>query len=158
MSQEHDLNELLRSLPREQASPGFTARVLAKTREAETARRGFWGLPLERSVMAAAALFFVLAGAVFVQQHVQEQQRQARTAAAVARIEALELERTQLEQELLELQREAREAQGVIYLGSTPEMDMVLDMGRLARRSDNIRPAAATGNPVRPIYSQGKRQ
>ena len=144
-NEDRHLDELLRSLPREDTSPGFTAGVMARVRDLERPR-AFFHLTLERAVLAAALVFMTLAGGLLVRQKIADVKRHA----SIARIEAMETERAALEAELLALQRDARDAQGVIYLGSTPEVDMVLDMGRLARRraasnvrDPNVRPAVA---------------
>jgi hypothetical protein len=136
--------EILRSLPREDASPAFTAGVLARVRQDE-GRRAFCGLTLERAVLAAALVFMALAVGLLLHQRLDDAERRE----TLARIEALEAERAALEAELLSLQRDTREAQGLIYLSSTPDVDMVLDMGRLARRrsAGDIRPAVAVPNP-----------
>jgi len=140
-SDDERLGELLRSLSRESASRGFTAGVLARLRQDEQRRRRFFGLPLERAVLAAALVFLALAGGLLMRQKMADAARHE----ALARIETLEAQRDALEAELLALQRDARDAQGVIYLGSTPDYDMVLDMSRLARRraENTIRPAMA---------------
>jgi hypothetical protein len=139
---EQRLNQLLRELPRHQASPRFTAAVLRRLADDAPRSR-----PLRRLTPAAAAAALVAAGLVF---GVHEWTRGAERQRELARLEALESEKRALEAEILELRRLARDARPVVYLGSTATVDLVVDLERLAERrsrwresgNENPRPAA----------------
>jgi hypothetical protein len=126
------ISEALRSLPREEASPYFTAAVMRRLGEAEKQRRF---LPLERLVMVAAAIALFAAIGLGLNELRLDHERQQERQASLARLEALETERTALEAELQALHRLAHDARPTVYLSSTPDYDVVLDMTRLARRS-----------------------
>ena len=131
MNDDAKLSKLLRSLPREAASPYFTAGVLRRVRDEESRRRM---QPMERFVVAAAALALVVAVGLGWNGLRLERERVQGRQAAVVRLEALEAERAALEEELVALGRTARVAEPV-HLTSTGDYDIVLDMTRLARRT-----------------------
>jgi len=144
------LDQLLRGLPRHDASPRFTAAVLRRLRE--DAPR-----PRRRLALTAATVVTLAVGLVFgAHEHTRAAERQRE----LARLEALETEKRALETEIRELRRLARDARPVVYLDSTPAVDLVVDLGRLAERrqgrDENVRPAAyavpagqPTGEPHR---------
>ncbi len=131
MNDNQKLSELLRSLPREEASPYFTAGVMRRLRDAEGRRRF---QPIERFVVAAAALALVAAAGLGLNELRLERERAQERQAALTRLDALEAERAALEAELAALRRTARAAQPM-HLTSTRGYDVVLDMTRLARRA-----------------------
>lgn len=152
MNDDAKLSELLGSLPREKASPYFTAGVLRRLREDRGRRRL---QPIERLVAVAAAVALVAAAGLGLNSWRLERERARERQAAVARLEVLEAERAQIQKELAALQREARAAEPV-HLTSTPGYDVVLDMASLARRAQ-ARPAS--GPPSSASYvpaSQGE--
>jgi hypothetical protein len=126
------LREALRTLPRHRAGEGFTERVLDRVGEPARARR-VWSAPLR---LAAAALV-VAAGLLGVLAAGRILPGAGSPAPAEARRQTLEAERARLEAELAELRRlttELREDSApVLYLGGDEEVDLVLDLGRLAR-------------------------
>jgi len=145
----HDtLREALRSLPRARAADGFTERVLTHAEAARQAHRP--RLAATRWAVAAAVGGFALAGALavptFRAERTQNRERQAR-------IQAIEAERRQLAAELEEIRRLAETAQGaspVLYLGGDEDVDLVLDLGRLAGSrpgGTGVTPAAYSGGP-----------
>lgn len=128
MKMDDRLSRALKSLPRERAAAGFTTAVLARLDERP--RRPAW--PARPLAVAAAVLLVALATAALSWRHLE-------TERDVARLEALRSEKLALETELARLERLAREARPVIYLGGTSDLDLVLDVGRLRQR----RPAGA---------------
>jgi hypothetical protein len=136
----------LRALPRESAGEGFTARVLAGLDRAPAAARR--RPPL--AVAAAATLASLGLGALVWALLSSGQlaglpDRPGPEPSRRARLEALETERARLAVELAEIRRLAEEPTPVVYLGGDDEVDLVLDLGRLARE----RPAGPS--PTRPV-------
>jgi len=132
---EERLSQALGSLPRERASAGFTEGVLERTR-----RRGWLAAPRPWPQLAAVAAVVALA----VLGVAQWQEERGHTQAQ-ARLAALEAEHHELEMELRELRQIAERARPVIYLegDEADRVDLVLDLGRLARRNaGDIRPAS----------------
>ena len=130
------LGESLRALPRPRAGDGFTARVLDRLGEAApagTARR----VPEALRLAAAALLVGVALLGVLAGGRVLLPGAGSAPAPAEARRAALEAERARLEAELAELRRLTteleRDSAPVLYLGGDEEVDLVLDLGRLAR-------------------------
>lgn len=129
------LGDALRALPRHRPGDGFTGRVLRRLGETAAAgapRR----LPAVLRLAAAALLVGVgLLGVLAAGRALPG--AGPGPAPAEARREALEAERARLEAELDELRRlttELREDSApVLYLGGDEEVDLVLDLGRLAR-------------------------
>ncbi len=147
------LREALRSLPRERAGAEFTPRLLerlaaeggAATRPLAVPR------PAWRAFAAAAALAALLAaGGATLARFAQRPEAGSATAgqpARRARLQRIEVERARLSAELQELKRMADTDEPVIYLGGDDRVDLVLDVGRLARRRESgpaprVEPAA----------------
>lgn len=152
MNDDAKLSELLGSLPREKASPYFTAGVLRRLSEPQGRRRL---LPIERFVTAAASVALVAAAVLGLNSWRLDRERAQERQAALARLEVLESERATLEKELAALKRTAQDAEPV-HLISTPDYDVVLDMKRLARRAQ-ARPAAGLETPASYVpASQGE--
>ncbi len=145
---EERITRLLGSLPREEPSPHFTAAVLRRLEASAAAPRR----PRLRWAVAACAAVLLAAG-VFGVHRSGERARDRQRQEALVRLEALEAEKRALESELSDLRRLARDARPVVYLGSTPKLDMVVDLNRLARRSrapgGRIQPASLSpaGSP-----------
>lgn len=129
------LGDALRALPRHRPGDGFTGRVLdrlGETAPAGTARRVSAALRLAAAaLLAGVGLLGVLAAGRVLPG------AGPAPAPAEARREALEAERAHLEAELAELRRLTteleRDSAPVLYLGGDEEVDLVLDLGRLAR-------------------------
>jgi len=145
------LRGALHSLPRVPAAEGFTERVLAA---ADTAaeKAALPRRPLARRRLAAAAALavLVLAGAVAVPTfHAERAARHERQ----ARIQGFEAERQRLAAELEEIRRLAATPPAdppVLYLGGDEDVDLVLDLGRLADLhpgGTGATPAAYHGRP-----------
>ena len=128
------LGDLLRELPREQARPDFTTRVLARLDAPAPALR-----PLPRLVLAAAALTAaVISAGVLID-------RQAVPTHAITDARAQQTLRD-LRAEHERLQRELREISEprVVYIGGNEDVDLVLDLGK-AREAEGATPAAYHG-------------
>ncbi len=166
------LDELLRSLPREQAPPRLAPRVLARMRRAPISRR-------PRLATAAAFALAVVAMVTVAPQVLEYPSSRrdghhdrassepmpstaapdSRASAKARRIQALESEYQQLRAELSALQRLHAAARPVVYLGGTEQADYVLDLGRLARHQPGAWPTqhsrARDGQAQRAVFSTG---
>ena len=149
---EDKLSRALRSLPRQQARPGFSDRVLRRiddldTRPEQASRARRWRWP---AMVAAAAclLVFTTSARDWWEQH---QQRQG-----LARLASIESERQALLIELESLQRQMARARPQIYVGGTNDIDFVLDVGRL-RRSGYPRLGSASREMQRFEIEQSRR-
>lgn len=132
--EDHRLGDLLRDLPREQARPGFTARVLENLDAPERARsRRTFRLALAG---AAAAAVLTAAGAGILMDRRAESIEAAQARQALQEIRA---EHGRLEQELEELSQPP-----VVYIGGNEDVDLVLDLGKV-RGSEGATPAAYHG-------------
>ena len=119
------LGAALKALPREQARPGFTGRVLRRLDEDRG--RPF---PNRWAWMATAAALLALALS-FGWRDWQHRQERAET---LARLEALLVQKQELEAELANLKRLTADARPVVYLGGNDEVELTLDLARFQRR------------------------
>jgi cell division protein FtsB len=122
--EDHRLGNLLRELPREQARPGFTARVLNRleTNRMETPERRRALIP-KFALSAALAIFLVILSGVLVNA------RRDAAATAQAQEQALaeiRADHARLEREVQELSQQP----SVVYLGGNENVDLVLDLGK----------------------------
>jgi type II secretory pathway component PulM len=132
--EDHRLGDLLRELPREQARPGFTARVLERldsTERTPRPRRTF------RPLFAGATAAVLLAVATGVVMDRRTESIQA--AEAQRMLQEIRAEHGRLEQEIQELSQPP-----VVYIGGNEDVDLVLDLGK-ASRSEGATPAAYHG-------------
>ena len=121
-----DVEEVLRALPRVEASEGFTARVVEASRKSE---RGLASTPLLDTLAKAAAVLALCGAAMFAgwwwtgeSQSPEASSRQEARIAAEAKareIERLQTRMQTLQAELEELRRLASEAQPIVPLGSS---------------------------------------
>ena len=112
------LGSLLRELPREQAHPGFTARVLERLDAApRNTPRWSFRLALAAAVATLAAVA-ISAGVLTREPRDAGRDRQA--------LQELRAEHGRLEQELREIS-----APPVVYLGGDENVDLVLDLGKI---------------------------
>lgn len=118
------LDRLFTSLPRATAPAGFAARVLRRTRPEPRPRPGVW---LALAATAAAAII----AAVMLRP---ADELKPPGAALASERAALEREYHRLAAELEALETLKASARPVVYLGSGPQTDFVLDLERLARR------------------------
>jgi hypothetical protein len=124
---DEDIGRMLRALPGERASAEFTSKVLSKL----DARRSSLAARRRRRAVLATAAALALA-TVLSQGYLREQYDKSR---AAARIEALREEYRELQVELDKLKALTHELEPVLELGGTEDVDFVLDLGELARRS-----------------------
>lgn len=125
--EDHNLGQLLRELPREQARAGFTARVLENL-DAKPEPRAWrtWRTP--RLVLAAAALVAAVASAGILQLRA-DRHEELRKAEARKVLQELRSEHEQLERELRSL------SEPVVYVGGNEDVDLVVDLSRVQNAS-----------------------
>jgi hypothetical protein len=129
--EDHRLGDLLRELPREQARPGFTARVVNRL-DAPEHRRSIPRLALA----TVLALVLAVTAGILIDAR-RDALASARAEKALAEIRA---EHAQLEREV----RELSDPPPVVYLGGNEDVDLVLDLGKV-RGSEGATPAAYHG-------------
>jgi hypothetical protein len=130
--EDHRLGDLLRELPREQARPGFTARVLHRLDAPERRR---W-IPIPRLALATALTVVLAVAAGILSDARRDALASARAEQALAEIRA---EHARLEREVRDLSQPP-----VIYLGGNEDVDLVLDLGKV-RGAEGATPAAYHG-------------
>jgi len=111
------LNELLRSLPREEASERFTPDVMRRTRSV----RASSGSPARMVLAWAAAVVILITGAA---GHWVTRQRDQ------VRLESIRAEQQQLERELDELKRISEEYSPVLRVNGNDGVDYVVDLNQ----------------------------
>jgi hypothetical protein len=126
---EEELRSLLRSLPRERASDGFTDEVLSRL---DLAR------PFYRQPRYALAAGLVLVAAGWFGAGRWQEVRQAEQTRQ--RIQALRTELEQLQSSVTLL----RDLAPVLYLGGDEDVDLVIDMRHLV--------SSERGEPAQPVY------
>jgi cell division protein FtsB len=129
--EDHRLGDLLRELPREQARPGFTARVLHRL-DVPARRRS-----IPRLALATALTVVLAVAAGFLIDARRDALANARAERALAEIRA---EHARLKREI----RELSDPPSVVYLGGNEDVDLVLDLGKV-RGSEGATPAASHG-------------
>ncbi len=124
------LSEALRSLPRQEASDGFTEGVMRRLDEGSAQGKLHWVRPL----LAVAATAMLVAGLYLVDFSTAPASNQQN-----ARLEALETERQRLERELAEIRSLASQTPPrEIYLGGNDRMEVFFDVGWSAvQRADS---------------------
>jgi hypothetical protein len=138
--EDHRLGDLLRELPREQARPGFAARVLHRLDAAPERRRSIPGSAprrVPRLALATALAVALIATAGVLVDARRDAVAQARARQALAEIRA---EHARLEREV----RDLSQPPSVVYLGGNEDVDLVLDLGRV-RGPEGAKPAAYHG-------------
>jgi len=125
--EDHRLGNLLRELPREQARPGFTARVLHRL---DAPGRRFRLGPTFAAAVATLLLVAISAGVLM-------NRRQTIAAAEAQQIlQDLRAQHEQLERELYQMSQPRR-----VYIGGNEDVDFTLDLGQV-RGSGNATPVA----------------
>ena len=132
--EDHRLGDLLRDLPREQARPGFTARVL-ESLDAPRARRPRHTFRLALAGATAAAVFTAASIGVLMDRRAES----IKAAEAQRMLQEIRAEHGRLAQELEELSQPP-----VVYIGGNEDVDLVLDLGKV-RGSEGATPAAYHG-------------
>jgi len=131
----------LASLPREQASPGFTAAVLERSRTAEKPAAELGWSRTTTLLAASLVLVTVVTAGMLERAHQKKELR--------GRVDALRSEHEMLEHELAELKRASAEEPAVVYLGGDENVDVVLTFDPKAvpaTSSGAVAPVAASGN------------
>jgi len=129
------LNELLRSLPRQEASEGFTQDVMRRTRSVRAATTSH-----ARMVLAWAAVVVILiSGAV---GHLVAKHRDQ------ARIESIRAERQQLEQELQELKRISEGYSSVVHVDGNNGFEYVVDLNEFSRNPPSNRQTSRVSSQI----------
>ncbi len=134
--EDHRLGDLLRELPREQARPGFTARVLERLDAPERIVRPSRNF---RPLLAGATAAFLLAVTVSTGIVMDRRAESVRAAEARRMLQEIRAEHGRLEQEIQELSQPP-----VVYIGGNEEVDLVLDLGKVSG-SEGATPAAYHG-------------
>ena len=129
-----DVGNLLKKLPRHEVSPEFTERVMERLDEPALVRRGrvFAG--------ACALLLAVWLGAVVLEERNERRE-------TAERLEMMRDEYRALEVALEELRSLASEAQPVLDLGGTEQVDFVFDLRRLAEERGKARAQPTSHSP-----------
>ena len=135
--EDNRLTELLRELPREQARPGFTARVLERLDAAPRTPTPRWSF---RFALAAASAVLAIAISAGALTDWQARGRESRQAQARQTLQEIRAEHGRLEQELREMSESP-----VVYLGSDENVDLVLDLGKV-RNAEAIAPVSYREN------------
>lgn len=125
--EDHNLRQLLRDMPREQARTGFTSRVLAGL-DAGPEPRSWRTWQQPRLVLATAALVAVVGSAGFLQVRA-DRHEEMRKAEARKILQELRSEHESLERELRSL------SEPVIYVGGNENVDLVVDLSRAQNAS-----------------------
>jgi hypothetical protein len=128
---DEELRSLLRSLPRERASNGFTDEVLGRL---DVAKRPFYRQP--RCAMAAGLVLILVVAGWFGTGRWQDARQAEQTR---QRIQALRTELEQLQKGVTLL----RDLAPVLYLGGDEDVDLVIDLRHLV--SDE------RGEPAKPV-------
>lgn len=136
--EDHRLGDLLRELPREQARPGFTARVLERMDRPEKApetsrpRRPF---RLALAGATAMALVTSISAGILMDRRAES----IKAAEARQMLQEIRAEHGRLEQEVQALSQPP-----VVYIGGNEDVDLVLDLGKVSG-SEGATPAAYHG-------------
>ncbi len=131
---DEDIGNLLRKLPRQQASTGFTDRLMKRMPTAPPTAHP--RTRLTRSGLAVAAAVVLTLAASSARNYWQGARERAE---AAQRVEALRSEYESLHKELEELKALAAESQPILTLGGTGEMDFLMDLRALSREAEGAR-------------------
>ncbi len=135
---DEDVGNLLRELPKQKASSGFTSRLMKKLPETLPEKPPSvhqWRRPA--FAVAAAAVLILAASSAW--DYWREAQGRAE---AAQRVETLRNEYESLQKELEELKALAAESQPVLSLGGTQQVDFLMDLRALSREAEESRARA----------------
>lgn len=156
------LRQLLRRLPRERASTGFTGRVLQRL-DAAAPGRAAEKLLVRVALAASGVMAIGLVAAIVgwtvalrpeptttakpdegaaTSPAVELVKESAGTAPRVESLESLRQQHRALSEELRELRQRSRSGSPLLYLGGTDQLDVVVDLGRLGRARKTAEPMA----------------
>ncbi len=124
---EEPIRNLLRRLPREKASAGFTSQVMSRLDET---RRPVWAPP---RLALAGSLVLILGLWIGIGQWQADQDAQVD-----ARINTLRAEIQQAQKDILLL----KDLAPILYLGGDEGVDFVLDLRQLVKEEGNVQPAS----------------
>ena len=133
--EDHRLGDLLRELPREQARPGFTARVLERLDSPDRASRPQRPFRLALAGAAAMAIVTAIGTGILIDRRAESIQ----AAEARRMLQEIRAEHGRLEQEIQDLSEPP-----VVYIGGNEDVDLVLDLGNVSG-SEGATPAAYHG-------------
>lgn len=135
--------ELLRQLPKERASAGFTEAVLSRAWEMERAARKSAGGSSSRPrwILAAGALVLILAVGFSV-WGLRVHSRNDRRRAALVELEQIRSEQRTVARQIDRLRSSA--APTIVYLGGDRDHDFVLDVGRLVQWARETKKSAGS--------------
>ncbi len=128
---DEDIGNLLRKLPKQKASSGFTSRLMEKL-PGKPAFVHHW----RRPAFAVAAAAVLILAASLAWDYWREAQGRAE---AAQRVETLRNEYESLQKELEELKALAAESQPVLRLGGTQQVDFLMDLRALSREAEEFR-------------------
>lgn len=135
------LGAALRSLPREAASPGFTAAVMARLAARENRNAEVVAFPGQRRLPAWSGWLMAAAALLLCGLGLREWQHQRELDDSLRRIAELRGQYQELAGQIAELKKEAAGgSRPVVYLGGNREVDLVLDLDRLAAAQKNPQP------------------
>jgi len=130
---EENLGNLLRSLPREKASEGFTDRIMSRLEE------GRRPIVFQPRFALAVSIVLVVAAWVGADRWLAVQQEEQTN----QRIHTLKTEIENIQDDI----RLLRDLVPVLYLGGNEDVDFVLDLGKAAReKGDAIEPISFKGS------------
>ena len=137
--EDNRLRDLLREVPRESVSTDFRARVLSRLDSADERMRA---RQRRAPVLAFAAAFLLAASTAAVYTWIERTHaREARI--EQARLETLELEYRNIEQDFEDLQRMVAAAQPVVGIEAAGERGYLVDLPELAKaRTEGSVPVA----------------
>jgi hypothetical protein len=122
----HDeLSDLLRSLPREAASIGFTARTVARTGQ----RHRSMSLRVAFAMLLSAIV--LLSGAIGIRRHQGQ-----------VRLQQFRAEQREMQKELDELKALASERDPQVFVGSSGSYDFVVGLKQRSRSAGQPRPVS----------------
>ena len=131
---DQQLNELFRSLPRQDSSHGFTDAVLSRLDDQTGAETRFpWKA-------AAVVTLAVLLGGLTGQTLIERQQHRDR-------LDAFRTEQQRIEQQIEELRGLTSQAESLIYLGSDGDTDYVIDLRDVELADSSVRTASYVRGP-----------
>lgn len=122
---DQQLNEILRSLPRQGAPEGFTEQTVSRLGDGRPVRRNWRRVALVATACAALIGLGVPLGLELRQQAKQERVRDE--------LERLLDDHQQLKQQLAALRASQAQEPELLYLGGTDSADYVVDLRQLAR-------------------------
>ena len=126
-----DIGNLLRRLPRQKASAGFTGRLMERLPHMLPSAP-YW----RRTALGVAAAVVLTVAASSAWNYWRGERERAEVA---QRVEAMRNEYESLQKELEELRSLAAESQPVLSVGGSGEVDFLMDLRALSREAEKSR-------------------